>query len=170
MNRNKTPLAVLAASCIVFVTVLILTHDRLPERIADHFNAANEPNGWASRTSHLWTMAGLGLGLPAFMLGVFYCTRFFPTSTIHLPRRDYWLAPARRGETFHFVFRAGIWLACAEVLFMLGLHWQLVAANTSVPPHLSSGIWLLAGLFLIFASAWLFMLMRRFNRDAATGS
>ena len=167
MNRTKAPLTLLALSCIAFVVTLILTYDRLPERIADHFNATGEPNGWVSRTSHVWTMGGLGLGISAFILGVFYCARFFPPSKINMPRRDYWLAPERREGTFGFVFRAGIWLACFEVLFMLGLHLLLVAANVSSPPQLSSGVWLLGGLFLAFVIVWIFMLMRRFNQVAS---
>ena len=164
MNRTKAALTLLALSCFAFVASLVLTYGRLPERVVSHFNAAGQPNDWASRTSHVWTMGGLGLGLPAFMLGVFYGVRFIPPSKINLPRRDHWLAPGRREETFSLVFRAGVWMACLEVLFVLGLHLLLVAANASSPPHLSLGVWLLGGVFLACVGAWLFMLMRRFRQ------
>ena len=41
--------------------------DRLPARVAVHFDANWQPNGWTSRAGALW----LGLGIIAFMLVVF---------------------------------------------------------------------------------------------------
>lgn len=163
MNRTKAPLTLLAVSHIGLVAGLLLTFDQLPERVASHFNFAGQPDNWMSRTNHVWTMGGVAVGLSTLMLGSFYCVRFFPPAAINLPRRDYWLASARREETFTFVFRAGMWLAGLEALFMLGLHLLVVAANASSPPQLSSSIWLLAGLFLACVGGWVWMVVRRFN-------
>ena len=33
--------------------------DRLPVRMATHFNAAGQPNGWASRDSSMWFIMGI---------------------------------------------------------------------------------------------------------------
>lgn len=33
--------------------------DRLPARMATHFNAADQPNGWASRESSMWFIMGI---------------------------------------------------------------------------------------------------------------
>lgn len=41
--------------------------DQLPAYMATHFNAANQPNGWMSRTTALW----YGLGITAFLLALF---------------------------------------------------------------------------------------------------
>lgn len=151
---------------VAFIAGLVLTYHRLPERLASHFSPAGQPNDWMSRTSHVWTMGGLAIGLSALILGLFYCVRFFPDSMISLPRRDYWLAPERREETFSFVFRAGIWLASFEALFLLGIHLLLVAANASSPPQLSPGVWVLGVLFLATVVGWVFVLFQRFHRMA----
>ena len=164
MNQAKAPLALLAVSHLGLVAGLLLTFDRLPESVASHFNFTGQPDNWMSRTNHVWTMGGVAVVLSTLMLGLFYCVRFFPTAAINLPRRDYWLAPARREEAFSFVFRAGMWLAGLEALFMLGLHLLVVAANASSPPQLSSSIWLLAGGFLATVGAWVWIVIRRFNQ------
>ena len=83
---------------------LFVTASRLPLRVASHFDGAGTPDGWMLRGPYLWTMAGVSVGLNAFLVGIFYSVRYFPTSTFNLPHRDYWLAAERRGETFAFLF------------------------------------------------------------------
>ncbi len=166
MNRPNPSLTVFLLCQIGFVAAMVLTFDRLPERVAAHFDAAGQANRWVYRTSHIWMTGALGVGLSALTLGIFYSIRFFPPSMINLPRRDYWLGAERREETLGWVFRAGVWLASAEVLFMLGLHLLVVSANEASPPHLSSGAWFLAGLFVAFIIVWIGVLFRRFNRVA----
>ena len=166
MNRNNSALIMLGVSHLCVLAALGLTYDELPQRVASHFNAAGVPDGWMSRSSHLWTISALAFGGSALLLGVFYCVRFLPGASINLPRREYWLAPERREETFQSLFRAGIWLASFEALFVLGVHLLVVAANSSEPARLSSGVWLLGGFFLAIIAGWVFALIRRFNQVA----
>jgi hypothetical protein len=168
MRRTTVPIALLALSFLGLSAGLIFAYGCLPVRVASHFDAAGHPNGWISRNHYLWTFGGTAFGLSGFMLLVFYCIRFFPPSMINLPRRDYWLASERREETFGFVFCAGIWFACSEVLFMLGLHLLIVNANAVSPPHLGPGVWLLGVLFLASVGTWVFILIRRFYQAALT--
>lgn len=51
--------------------------DRLPERVATHFNAAGQPNGWMPREISLWFMCGI----LAFVLTVF-------TSVVYLAHKS----------------------------------------------------------------------------------
>jgi serine/threonine-protein kinase len=81
-----------------------------------------------------------------------------------MPRRDYWLAPERRRNTFEFIFAAGIWLANLSCLFLLGLQLFVVAANTLQPPQLSQSVWLLNGAFLVSVALWTILLIGRFMR------
>ena len=148
----------------LFIALTLTAGPRLPARVASHFNAAGLPDGWMSRSNYLWSMAGLGLGLALFMIGIFYLIRFLPLSSINLPRRDYWLAPERRAATLDRIFRAGIYLATLEALFVLGVHLLVVEANASRPVRLSSAIWMLGGAFLVAIGAWIYLFMRRFMR------
>lgn len=164
MKGNKRPLAALVLCHLAMILALVVSAPHLPERVASHFDASGTADGWISRSAHLWTIGGLAVGLSLAMLLLFYCLRFLPASGINLPNRDYWLAPERRRDTFAALFRAGIWLACLEVVLMLGLHLLLVDANAAKPPHMSDGVWLIGGGFLVAVGVWSVLLVRRFYR------
>jgi uncharacterized membrane protein len=166
MNRHL-PAVALTTTLAAALVSLPLSAAELPDRVASHFNAAGQADGWMSRESYLWGMAAVVLGMTAFIMGVFYVTRFLPTRTINIPRRDYWLAPEHRQETLNYLFRAGLWLATLNATLMLGLHWLLVAANRVQPPRLSSQVWWLLAAFLLAISAWSYVLIRRFHRPAS---
>jgi hypothetical protein len=168
MNRSIVAFTVLAITLVGVLVGLIVTSRQLPERVASHFNAEEMPDGWVLRDSYLWSMAGMAVGMAAFLVGIFYSIRFFPPSLINLPHRDYWLAPDRRRETLEFMFCAGVWLAIFEVVFLFAVHLLVVAANASRPVSLSSSIWLLVAGFLLATIGWLYFLIRRFYRGRLT--
>src|SRR5579872_5795647 len=160
-NRMKTALVFFVVTQMALASAFALTYPLLPERVATHFDAAGAPNGWMSRAAHLWTICGFWFGLSLFEIGAFYAIRFFPPTLLNLPRRDYWLAPERRDESFAFVLRSGVWLACLQSLFLLGLHLFVVAGNRTQPARLSSGFWLLMACFLAVVGGWTYALIRR---------
>lgn len=164
MFRKLLPAAVLAGSYAGFVAALMLTYDKLPPRVASHFNASGIPDGWMPRNAYVWSMVGIGVYLPAFMIGSFYVVRFCSPSVINLPNRDYWLAPERSAESNDILFRFGLWLASLVVLLVLGLHLLTVAANTARPVVLSSYVWAILAGFLAGVGALVFFLCRRFQR------
>lgn len=141
----------------------MVTADRLPERVASHFGPMGHADGWMSRTAYLGTFVGFVCGLSIFLPTVFYCVRFLPASGINLPNRDYWLAPERRAETYRILFQVGIWLACFQVLLMLGLHLLVVEANASQPPRMSDAVFVLGGSFLLAIGILIYFLVRRFG-------
>jgi serine/threonine-protein kinase len=162
MPRNTVPLAILAFTLVVVLAAMFITSQQLPARVASHFNAAGVPDGWTTRSAYMWSMIGMTLGLPAFLLALFGITRNFPDSMINLPNRDYWLAPERRQDTHDSIFRYGIWLAILITALFLGIHLSIVAANSAQPPNLSHGVWLILGAFFLFMSLWTFFLIRQF--------
>ena len=164
MNRITIALIIFALSHVAFFAALGFTFHQLPHHVATHFNAAGAPDGWMTRSDHLRFTAGLALGISLFVIGIFYGVRFFPVATIKLPHRDHWLAPERRRETFDDIFQAGVWFASLEVLFMLGVHLLVVAANSSPPARLSGGIWVLGALFAGSVGLSMLLLIRRFSK------
>jgi hypothetical protein len=166
MNRSIVALTVLAITLAGVLVGLSVSSGQLPARVASHFNAAGVPDGWMHRASYLWSMAGMAVGMAAFLVGIFFSIRFFPPSLINLPHRDYWLAPDRRQETIEFMFRAGVWLATFEAAFLFAVHRLVVAANSSRPVAMSSNIWWLLAVFLLATIGWSYVLIRRFGRVA----
>ena len=88
-----------------------------------------------------------------------------PTEFINVPRKDYWLAPERREETFRFLRTHLEWFACG-VLFVL-LYAASQAINANLPEHAPFGarglFYVLAG-FLLLTLAGSIRLMRHFYR------
>lgn len=160
----RLALSAFILSIAIFAGVLAGTRGQLPVRLASHFNAAGVADGWMARDSYLWSMGTITLVLAVGLPLVFCAIRLFPVSVINLPRKDYWLGPERKEETFRFICCSGIWLGCLQVWFMLALHLLVVAANASVAPRLSSGVWWLMGGYLAVLSGWIFVFTMYFFR------
>jgi hypothetical protein len=128
MKTLRTPSYILGFLYLCFVGYLIFSTWQLPERVATHFNAGGQPDGWMSRFSHLLIMAVFGFAFPLFFVGLFFGLRFVPDA-LNVSNRDYWLAPERRIETFDYLFRQGLWRACMAVCFVTGLHYMIIHAN-----------------------------------------
>ncbi|MCX6924350.1 MAG: DUF1648 domain-containing protein [Verrucomicrobia bacterium] len=139
----------------------------LPERVATHFAANGQPDGWMSRSGYLNFIAGMGIGLPLFILAITFLSRFFPVSLVNVPHKEFWLAPGRREVAQEFLFDRSLWLACLMVLFFGALHYLTVVANRSEPVRLPSQ--LCFPVLLVFLAAiilWVIALYRRFPKPS----
>jgi serine/threonine-protein kinase len=144
---------------------LAFSADQLPERVATHFDGSGRPNGWMNRSTHLRFLATLGTGLPLLIVGVCFVLRFLPNRRVNLPNRDYWLAAERRAQTFAFLHRHLLWLACLLVGFVIGLHWAILQANRLPSPRLSTPLLLaMTGGLLAGIGVWMVTLLLRFRR------
>jgi serine/threonine-protein kinase len=131
--------------------------------VSSHFNGVGQPDASMSRDSYLGMMAAIGVGMPLFMVAIFYSIRYFPASVVNMPNRDYWLAPQRRFETSQTMFVYGLWFACAESLFLTLIHLQVVQANLAKPVRQTNLVWAELVVFLVFVAAWLVALFRTFR-------
>jgi uncharacterized membrane protein len=164
MNRSTIAFLALMVTLACVLVGLFATTSQLPPRVASHFDGAGMPDRWMMRGAYLCTMAGVSVGLTAFLVGIFFCVRYFPTSAINLPQRGYWAEPERREETFAYLFRAGVWLAIFQAVFLFGIHLLVVSANALQPAKLSSSIWLLVGGFLLVTIVWSCFFVMHFRR------
>ena len=147
----------------VLIGVAQFDHQQLPPKIASHFNGSGVANGWMASSSFTFLMVVIGLGLPAFVIGVLYSTRFFPSSLLNVPNAEYWRTPQNYRMACDYLFYSSLWFGCAFVLWQAALFHMIVAANLVTPPHLNSTeIILLASLLLIFTGAWITTLLRHF--------
>ena len=138
----------------------------LPERLATHFDAAGHPNGWSSRTAYVAFFPVLTLGVSGFVLGFTYSIRFFPASTLNVPRSSYWRASENYPRACAFIFRHSFWFATLMTLFMRYAHQSIATANLASPPVLNTGdLNRSAGLFLAGLALWIFSLIRFFLKD-----
>lgn len=162
--RGRVLPALLVATCLsAMLTSLVWSYYLLPGQVAVHFNAAGQPDRWASRGSHLALMGLTGIALPLLLLLVFWGVRYLPLSVVNIPHRDYWLAPQRRVQTIEHIFQLGLWFTCLEGLFFLVLHWLVVAANRQLPVQLSWLAWLVLATYLMLLVGWIVWFWRMFR-------
>jgi len=167
MRMIRAPTLVLGLLYLCFFGCLTSSSSHLPSRVATHFDGSGRPNGWMSRTSHLRSMIVFGLAFPLFVPAMIYAGRFLPDRFYNLPRRDYWLAPARRPETMAYLFRHSLWFSSMALCFVIGIHFLTIRANNLAQAHLSTPlVLLLAGCFLAGTAVWAGGMIWYFNHPA----
>ncbi len=140
----------------------------LPERMAAHFNFEGQPNGWQPKDGFFLLMLVV-IGVTAVI--PFLSPRLIaarPDNQINLPHRSYWLAPARREETFRFIAAQMAWFGCG-VLFVLLFGTSLaIRANLSPGCRFDNSMMMkVMGGFLIFTVLWMVRFIRHFVRIPA---
>lgn len=166
-SAGSDPRAFALLICLLaFAAVFIVyTSQVLPDRVATHFGADQEANGWMSRAGYVAFMllftAGIA-SLIAIMTGPFAAR--FP-QWINVPHRDYWFEPRRRAESLVYLAAHGRRLAYLVVMMMLGMHYTVLLANQARPPRLPGPVF--TSILFSFALAlawWIVRLYRRFHK------
>jgi hypothetical protein len=164
MNRGN-PLAVFVALLISAAVFVAVSSGYLPERVASHFGGDGYADGYMTRDGYRQFMLFFVVVFPLVLTGLIgWLPRRFPRA-INIPNRDYWLAPSRREESLAFLARHALWFGCMLVVFLAGVHWLVVRANTVNPPRLANGPFLaMLVVFLAFMGVWTVALLRRFRK------
>lgn len=153
---------------VVYAAVFVWrTSDGLPPLVASHFGTSGTANGFMPRTLYVRFMLTFVLGLPTFMIFVTWHALGNSKAGIHLPNRDYWLAPERHAEAISFLRAGLLWFGVLLVAFLCFAHWLVVLANRTRPAHLSEP-WFFGGLgvFIIAVFVWLKVLLGHFRTRA----
>ncbi len=167
MREIGASVFLLFALAIVGAASLVWAERVLPAKVASHFGADGKPDGWMSRESYVQAMGLIGFVAPAFLLGIGWSMRVVPGDMMNLPRREYWLSPARRHETNQYMARQFGWLACLSLALIVALNWLTIDANRASPPRISDGVWVLLVVFLASVAIWIVRLVWHFNRVPA---
>lgn len=134
----------------------------LPERVASHFDAAGQADGWSSKTGFLAINLAFVVGMALLFLGVTLLINKVPNDWINLPNKDYWLAPERRAATLDIISGQMEWLAAATVALLVGLTQLTIQANLDAQAGLpGNAFWLLFGGYMAFFVVWLVWLLRK---------
>ena len=136
MKTLRSPFYILTFLYLCFVGYLVFSAWQLPERVASHFGAQGQPDGWMSRSNHLLLMAVFGFAFPLFLVGLFFVLRFVPEG-LNVPDRDYWLAPSGelRRSTIFFAKVSG-WLAWLFALSLEFITWLYMLISNGTLTYL----------------------------------
>jgi uncharacterized membrane protein len=165
MKTNILLLIVLGLLCAGYLIFIAASASLLPERMAVHFGADGEANGWMSRSADLILLGGLGVGMPLLFVALSLLTGLIPARFVNIPHREYWLSPERRAQTRAYISRQMIWMSCLMVLFLAGIHGLTIQSNHVTPPHLAMNLfWTLVVGFLAGVASWSIIFIRHFTK------
>jgi len=166
----KRPLPTIAFLIVLAGAALFVIRSgaALPDLVATHFGATGRGNGFMPRSVYVRFMLGFVVLLPlAINLLIDYVLRL-PSTSINIPNREYWLAPDRRGDTVERLQRHMKFFGVMLAVFLCYVHWQVVQANTRMPPTLdnirfSTGV----ATFMAALVVWIVVLRRDFRPPPA---
>jgi hypothetical protein len=133
----------------------------LPERIAQHFDGAGHPNGWAS-PKVFW---GIGAGV----MGILFCSfhlpalglRFIPNHLFSLPNRDHWLSPMHREASIAWLENSLLFYGNFMLAWMVYVFWRVCEANLQQAPLTAFGVGMVV--MLVVTVLWIGALLLRFR-------
>jgi len=143
-------------------TELLMAWPNLPERVATHFNAAGDANGWSTRGQLLLTITALFAGFGALFLAAGWLDRL-PNTLVNIPNKEHWLDTERRAASFATICDYLRYLLLAPMAFLVLSLTAVLHANLAAKPHLDlSPSWPLAVLFAAMAAmfAWFYWRFR----------
>jgi len=161
---NRVLQVVFFALVLTAFTQALWQHDKLPEKVAAHFDGAGRANGWMSRNSQTAWHIGTVLFLAGLFQGIALLPSRLPKDYVNLPHRDHWLAPDRAEDTYAWLAGIVLTLGCAVLAFFIALFQLLYQANHLSPPRLSGAVWWFAGGLLALMAVGLTTLLVKFGR------
>jgi hypothetical protein len=161
MNRIPWIAFALVLLCAIFY--FSNTVSSLPPLVASHFDGAGFPTAHMTRAFYTKFVFGMGVGFPIAMVALLSVV-YSKANDMKLPNRYYWLAPERIAQTRALLVAHGVWFGCLMVAMVCYMHWLVMAAHRSVPPHLSNQL-VMGGLlvFMGIALGWVIALLRGFR-------
>gem|GEM_PF-194360 len=146
------------------IALALRQHGSLPARVATHFGADGQPNGWMSRDGHTIGQVAISFFIGGLLVALALYLPRVPDRFVNLPHRDYWLAPKRRAETFAWLGSMLCWLGALLQGFLAYVFHEVWRANLVAPPALRlNSLWLQVSLF-IFTVGLVITLLFRFRR------
>jgi uncharacterized membrane protein len=163
---KRPPAWLFAVPPAVFGMQVCVYRDRLPERMATHFDFAGRPDGWMSRDRFLVFYFGMLVFMTVLFSGIGAIVRHVPTGMVNLPHRDYWLAAERREATIAYVSAATARLGLLVLTFLVAVHELVLRANVAGKNLPAAPMWIGLGALLATVALWLVQFYRRFRRPA----
>jgi uncharacterized membrane protein len=161
----RKQLAIMVFLVLASVVQTLYYYPQLPGVVASHFNAEGTANGWQSKGAFFGIYYGVMMLIVLVFSGSTLLFDRIPDSLINLPRKDYWLAPERREETFAFINGQMMLFGNATLVFILVVFELAIRANLTSKQQLPSSIMLpLLGAYILASAVWTIRFILRFRK------
>ena len=143
----------------------IYYYPRLPDRVASHFDARGQVDGWGTRNEFFVIEGVLIIGLAALVLFLDWLIPRMPASLVNMPNKDYWLAPERRAATNRVMqswVSTFLLLTLGFIVYVMQL--ALLANVTGDAVYMSVPMWAGLGVFLLLDTALSVRLILQFRK------
>ena len=137
MLMSRLPCLLFTALLVGAIWFIFGDLDTMPERVAIHFRANGEADGWITHNGYRSFILTFIIGLPVILMGLMAGLPHLTNGAGQIPNRAYWFALERRQMTFAFLTRHSCWLGCLTVAVTYGLHVAILCANAVSPPTLA---------------------------------
>jgi uncharacterized membrane protein len=155
MKLDSAPVTVLLLLAVLAAIQLVHYHSLLPDRIAVHFGADGEPNGWSEKTEFVIVYGAIEAFFALFGVAFAVLLENIPHSFVNIPHRDYWFSPERRTETVEFLRNKLLWIQVATLAFLVVIAQIIFRENLGgFPPRLPGEFWYVLAAF-VAAVVWL---------------
>ena len=158
-------LALMVLLILASVVQTFYYYPQLPEVIASHFNFEGSANGWQSKRALFGIYSGVLILLVSIFSGLQLFLDRIPDSLINLPRKEYWLAPERRAETFSFINAQMLVYGNATLGFIFVVFQLAIQANLTPQKQLPPTTMLpLLGAYILLFLVWTVRFIRKFKK------
>jgi uncharacterized membrane protein len=165
MWPRHAPVIVFAVLCFTLAGLVAYYLSMLPDRLATHFDAGGRANGWSNQAGFIRTVVILIAIAAAIFLASGQLSHV-PEWLINLPNKSYWLAPARRDDTFTFMRDWLRWFVVVTLALVTLIIGMALRANLAAPPELPGySSWALVAYAAIVVAMGV-VLLRRFRAQA----
>jgi uncharacterized membrane protein len=149
------------------VAAIQMTHyyPLLPERLAVHFGASGEANGWSSKGEFMVLFGAMEAFFVLFGLAFAVMLDRIPLTLINIPHKEYWFSPERQEESRAFLRDQILWIEAATLGFLVALAQLIFKENLgSALPRLPSNFWYVLIAFVAAILWFSVRIIRRFAR------
>ena len=152
-----TIVALLTAQCAYY-------WPRLPNIVAQHFDAQGRPNGFAPKVMTYQFI----VGLMALMFAIWFLfpklLRRIPMKFMNIPNKKYWDTPEHRGRGLDMLEEQMNWFGVGVSALLLFTFHLMLHANLKEGLRLEPvTMWIALAGFFVFVMAWFVIFLRRFN-------
>ncbi len=140
-----------------------LVWDQLPARMASHYGASGQPNGFMPRDTFFLFYVGLFSAIITLFLMMPRVLSQLPRELVNIPHRDYWVTDERWPEALKRMGDWMAWFSVALAVLAAATLFLILRSNIWRQPLNNAAMLGILGGFLAFTLYWLVALYRAFR-------